>query len=319
MMDVMGNAAGGRTGLVRAALLGAVFVGTAVLATAGSDDRRGRVAGRTAPPRTFFAMRRVGAEIVEVDSGTGRVVRTIVDLGEPEPAETSGGLIDGIDLAADERAVWFSRYSREPGVVYRVRLPDGTPERVVDGHGASVSRDGRRLALIRRADLVVVDLTTGQERLFAGLVGELGGAGTVWAGDSHRLAVEILGADVSGVTIVDTQTGETTDLQPVDQPAIEYRVLSPAHRPGDGLLGVVCCHTGEIVDGEPPQSTTLVLHDPASGAEQHRIGLLAPVREIDWDQTGSHLLITDGDRVRHYHDGRFRDIPAIDDVFAVAW
>lgn len=304
--------------MVGAVLLGAVFAATAVLAVVAPDDV-GRRAGEAALPKVFFAMRRVGAQIVEVDSGTGRVLRTIVDLGDPEVVENAGGLIDGIDLAADGRTLWFSRYSREPGVVYRVRLPDGTPERVADGHGASVSPDGRRLALIRRADLVVVDLITGRERLFAGLVGELGGAGTAWAGDSRRLAVEILGADVSGVVILDTQTGESTELQPVDRPAIDYRVLAPAWRPSDGLLGVVCCHTGEIVDGEPPQSTILVFHDPASGAELHRTGLRAPARDIDWDPSGSHLLVTDGDGVRRYDDGRFSGIPSIDDVFAVAW
>ncbi|MGH9012067.1 MAG: hypothetical protein ACRDYF_19810 [Acidimicrobiia bacterium] len=155
--------------------------------------------------------------------------------------------------------------------------------------------------------------------MFAGVVGELGGVETAWAGDSRRVAVEMTGADVSVVNVVDTQTGETTDLQPVGEAAINYRVLSPAYRPSDGLLTVVCCHTGEIVEGEPPQSTTLVLHDPATGAEQSRIKLPSPARDIDWDPTGSHLLLTDGDRVRRYRDGGFSDIPNIDKVFAVAW
>lgn len=155
--------------------------------------------------------------------------------------QDTGGLIDGIDLATDGRTLWCSRLSREPGVVYRVRLPDGMPERVADGHGASISPDGRHLGLIRGADLVILDLMSHQDRRFAGFVGELGGAGTTWAGDSRRLAVQTLGADVSGVEIVDTETGATTDLQPVDQPAIEYRVFSPAYRSGHDLLSVVCC------------------------------------------------------------------------------
>jgi hypothetical protein len=269
---------------------------------------------------SFLAMRRVGAEIVEVESSTGRVVRTIVDLGgDPEAVAGSGGLIDGIDLAADGQHLYFSRYLREPGVVYRVRLPDGEHERVADGHGASVSPDGQRLALIRRADLVVRDLTTGQERVFAGVVGELGGAGTAWAGDSRRVAVEILGADVSVVNVVDTQTGETSDLQPMGLGPLEYRVISPAYRPSDGMLSVVCCHTGQIVDGEPPQSTTLVLHDFATGAERSRMELPGPARDIDWDPTGSELLLTDGDRVRRYSNGRFSDIPNINEVVAVTW
>jgi hypothetical protein len=278
------------------------------------------VAEGAGPPKTFFAMRRVGAEIVEVESSSGRVLRTIVDLGrDPDVVSSTGGLIDGVDLAADGGVLYFSRYLREPGVVYRVRLPDGKAEPVADGHGASVSPDGRRLALIRGADLVVRDLATGQERVFGGVVGELGGVGTAWGGDSRHVAVEISGADISVVNVVDTQTGETTDLQPVGEEAINYRVTSPAYRPGNGVLTVVCCHTGEIVEGEPPQSTTLVLHDPATGAEQSRIELPSPAREIDWDPTGSHLLLSNGDHVRRYCDGRFIDIPNISDVFAVAW
>ena len=305
--------------MAAAALLGAVFVGTALLAgTAPKDLRGGRRADEDTPPKTFYALRRVGAELVEVDSGSGQVVRTIIDLGAAEVAEGTGGLIDGIHLAADSRDLWFSRYLREPGVVYRLRLPDGQLERVTDGHGAAVSPDGRRLALIRQSDLVIVDLTSRQERVFAGLVGELGGAETAWAGDSRRLAVQILGADVAGAEIVDAETGETTELQPEGEAASNYRVLSPTWRPSDGLLGVVCCHTGEMVEGEPPQSTTLVLHDSA-GVEQRRIYLPGSAWDIDWDSTGSHLLTTNGDRVRHYHDGRFSDVPRIDDVFAIAW
>lgn len=265
-------------------------------------------------------MRRVGAEIVEVDTNNGRVERAIVDLGpDGEAVANTGGLIDGIDLSADRRALYFSRYSQEPGTVYRVWLPDGSPERVAEGHGASVSPDGRQLALLRGSDLVIRDLTTQQERVFGAVVGELGGSGTAWAADSRRLAVEISGADVTVVNIVDTRNGRTTDLQPVDQPAIEYRVIGPAYRPGHGLLGVVCCHDGDIVDGEPPQSMILVLHDPTNGIERSRITLPAPASDIDWDRSGSHLLLTNGDRVRHYHDGRFSDIQGVDDVFAVAW
>lgn len=273
------------------------------------------------PPGTFFAVRGVGTDIVEVDAASGRVRRTIVDLGhgDPDTVADTGGLIDGLHLSADRRVLWYSRWSSGPGSVYRVELPDGTPERVADGHGASASPDGQRLAFIRGADLVIRDLALGQERVFAGLVGDLGGVQTAWANDSRRLAVEIAGADVSGVDIVDTDTGEIVAPQPEDELAVNYRVISPRYRPSDGLLGVVCCHTGEIVDGESPQNMTLVLHDPRTGAEHSRTRLPFPTRGIDWDATGSHLLSTDGDRVEYSSRGRFRRVAEIRDIYAVAW
>lgn len=299
-------------------MLAAVFVGTAIL-TAVAPDQPGGPAARAAPPRTFFAVRRVGAEIVEIDSGTGRVVRPLVDLGGPDAAERTGGLIDGIDLAADGRALWFSRFSAEPGVVYRLMLANGQPERVTDGHGASVSPDGRYLALIRRSDVVIRDLTTAHERVFTAMAGDLGGVQTAWSDDGRHVAVEISGADVSGVEILDTVTGETVAPKPEGDSAVNYRVISPRYRPSDGLLGVVCCHDGEIVEGEPPQNTELVLHDPITGVEQSRVRLPFSAWALDWDTTGTHLLLTDGDRVHHWSGGRFRDVPEINGVYGVAW
>jgi hypothetical protein len=318
MMVPVGKAGGGRTGLVGAALLAAVFVGTAVLAAVGSDDPAGRGRRRPAFPDTFFATRRVGAEIVEVDSATGRVVRTIVDLGDPEAVGSTGGLIDGIELAADRRSLWFSRYSGEPGVVYRVGLPDGSPERVADGHGASVSADGRRLALIRRSDLVIRDLATGSEHMFPGLVGDLGGIQTAWGSDSRRLAAEISGADVTIVEIVDSETGEAQALAPAGESAINYRVITPQYESSHGQLSVVCCHTGEVIEGQVPHMN-LVLHDPTTGSENSRIKLPAPAVDTDWDSTGTHLLFTDSDRAHFFSAGQFGDIPGLNDIQAVAW
>lgn len=284
-------------------------------------DRSTRGTRAVAPPETFFAVRRLGTEIVEVESVSGQVRRTIVDLGheDPEVVASTGGLIDRLDLAADGRVLYYSRYTRGSGSVYRLSLPDGNPEMVSEGHGASVSPDARRLAFIRGPDLLIRDLASGEERVFNRLVGELGGVQAAWAKDSRRLAVEISGADVSVVNIVDTETGESVDLQPEGEAAIEYRVISPRYRPSDGMLGVVCCHNGEIVEGEPPHSMNLVLHDPTTGAEQSRMTLSVPARDTDWDASGSHLLFTDGDRVHHYSHGKFRDVPRLSDVDVVAW
>lgn len=271
-------------------------------------------------PATLFAVRRIGAEIVEVDADSGRVRRTVVDLGaDSEAVAAQGGLIDALDLAADRRVLYYSRYLPGPGSVYRVELPDGAPQRIAEGYAASVSPDGRRLALVRGTELVIRELATGQERVFHDVVGDLGAARTAWAADSRRVAVEISGADVSVVDIVETHTGEVVDLHPGGELEVDYRVISPGYRPSDGALAVVCCHDGELVEGEPPQSTELVLHDPVTGAEQSRMRLPFSAWDFDWDATGSHLLLTDGDRVHEYSAGRFRIVPSISGVYAVAW
>jgi len=312
-MEGVGTRPGRGTSFTAVALLGAVFAATAILGAVGRSDSGDN------PPEAFFALRGTGAEVVQVDSDTGEVVRSIVDLGEDDVMTNTDGLIDGIDLAADGGTLWFSRYLQEPGVVYRVRLPDGHPERVTEGHGASVSPDGRNLALIRRTDVVIRNLITGQERVFRGVLGELGGSATAWAVDGNRLALEVAGADVSGVDLLDPATGEQTSLQPVGLPAENYWVTSPVFRASDGLLGVLCCYSGEVVEGDPPAETKVALHDPMTGAEQSWFRLPVPAGDIDWDTTGSHLLISSGGRVLRYHDGRFLEIPRIRDVFAVAW
>jgi hypothetical protein len=298
------------------------FALIAVAASCNATDGRADPTGiRTADrPETFFAVRRIGAEIVEVGSDSGRVRRTVVDLGaDSEAVSASGGLIDALDLPADRRSLYYSRSLPGPGAVYRIALPDGAPERITEGYAVSVSPDGSRLALVRGSGLVIRELATGHEGVIHGVVGELGAARTAWAADSRRLAVEISGADVSVVDIVDTDTGEVTDLHPVGETEINYRVMSPAFRPSDGTLAVVCCHDGDLVEGEPPQNRELVLHDSRTGVERSRIRLPFSAWGLDWDAGGSVLLLTDGDRVHQYHGDRFRTVPSITDVYAAAW
>ena len=54
------------------------------------------------------------------------------------------------------------------------------------------------------------------------------------------------------------------------------------------------------------------------GQRRTRMTLSLPARDTDWDASGSQLLFTDGDRVHHYGDGKFRAIPRLNDVDAVA-
>lgn len=73
----------------------------------GSPDAR-RV--EASPPETLFAVRDHRTEIVEVHTATGRVERTVVDLGYTEPPGDSGSdsntYIESIDLSPDRRALY---------------------------------------------------------------------------------------------------------------------------------------------------------------------------------------------------------------------
>ena len=305
---------------VRAVMIPLALVAGPASCTTAQDGAGPPGTGSAGGPETFFAVRRIGVEIVEVDSDSGRVRRTVVDLGaNSEVVSATGGLIDALDLPADRRALFYSRSLPGPGSVFRIELPDGAPERIAEGYAASVSPDGRRLALVRGTELVIREVESGQERGFPDVVGELGAARTAWSADSRRVAVEISGADVSVVDMVDADTGEVTDLHPLGELEVNYRVIAPGYRPSERVLAVVCCHDGELVGGEPPQNTELVLHDPRTGAERSRMGLPFSAWDFDWDASGSVLLFTDGDRVHRYSGGRFRTVPAVHDVYALAW
>ncbi len=134
-------------------------------------------------PETFLAVRDVGTEIVEVETATGRVRRTVVDYGPYRESETNTS-IESLDISPDGSTLYYGTlYQPAVGSIYRLQLPDGEPERVGDGRGPSVSADGRRLAFVLGSSIHIRDLRTGQDQVFRDMTG-IGGGCTSWAGDS---------------------------------------------------------------------------------------------------------------------------------------
>ena len=99
-----------------------------------------------------------------------------------------------------------------------------------------------------------------------------------------------------------------------------YTAYAPRYRHTDGLLAVVCCTSTEDSPDAPARSPRLVLHDPLTGKEKERITLPFWPREIDYDPSGSNLLLADPDgRVQRHHNGRFDAIPDLTAVDRVGW
>jgi hypothetical protein len=284
--------------------------------TAPTSASTASSASTPSPPGTFFAVLGFDTKIVEVATATGKMTRTVVDLADSGKVPAPGASIDSLDVAPDRETLYFGVGLAGP--LYRLELPDGSPERIGDGNGITVSPDGRRLVFARRRDLVVRHLPGGQEKVFEGLIGDLGGRPVSWAGDSQTLAVEIDGADVTHVILLDTDTGETTELKPRAGDPRDYTPEGPWFR-SDGLLAVVCCSSGEIDPNAPPATPEVVLHDPATGEERDRSPLQLRAWGYDYDPSGTDQLLTSDDAIYRQSHGEITRIPNIAGARLAVW
>lgn len=166
---------------VRAAFFVAVLVAFTGCSDGGDDPRAepGDQGKTEAPgaaidvggaPRSFYAVWDHGTEIVEVETATGRVVRTVIDVGPYRQPRADGGeepntSVSELDLAPDGRTLWYSTGPPfRNGSVFQLALPEGTPEQMAVGHDPSVSPDGRRLAWVDGTTIRIRDLGGGTEQ-----------------------------------------------------------------------------------------------------------------------------------------------------------
>lgn len=207
--------------------------GVAPLATATT------VAAADLPP---FLVAADEKRLVVLDSGTGRIVRTLVQL-PPDPAEPVEECCDhvgDIALSPDGATVYYHLVG-EPGAgqIWRVPVEGGEPEPVAtNAADPAVSPDGKRLAYTR-GDLVVRELATGEERTLAAEGYYV--TGPAWAPDSRRVAYSVdVDARPGGVHLLDTATARSlTDARPVP--------VSPHQDRPDVFVGAWRGATGELV------------------------------------------------------------------------
>lgn len=297
------------------------FVMAAVLGGCDpSPPNNRRAAKAPSPPGTFFAVLGFERRIVEVSTATGEVVRTVVDLPDPgTPAGAEEPAIDSLTIDTDRTTLWFGLgWTGGSRPLYRMTLPVGPPARIGEGEGVTISPDGQRLAFSLRRDLVVRHFPDGDEKVFDGFIGELGGRPVSWAADSRTLAVEIDGADVTSVVILGTVTGATTELKPRTGDAIDYTPQEPWFRRPDGLLAVACCTSG-VIDPENPQPAELVVHDPTTGDERERSPLEPQAGGYDYDPSGIHQLLVSADAVYRRANGELTRIPRIAGARLAVW
>lgn len=303
-------------------------ISTSAAACDETQERRRAVAEAReddSTPAVFYAVRDYSTEIVEVDTATGKVRRTLVDFGPPDAPqprdEYPATRIETIDLSADGKTLYFGVFSRADRYsVYRLALPDGEPERMRAGRGPSVSPDGARLAFADESSrLHVQDLATGQTEIFEGVFGDFGGYTTAWDADSRWVAFESESAHSFSPGIVDTTTGTIVDPEPAGgAPAGGYYGYASRFRPADGFLAVLCC----LNDQSPYESLpepSIVFHDPATGKERERLNLPFFAAEFDYDPSGAHLLVLSGGRVYRHQAGEFPRVPDVAEVDLVAW
>jgi hypothetical protein len=224
--------------------------------------------------------------LVVLDSTTGRVLRTLVQLppdnGEPECC----GHIASIAVTPDGRTAFYEQ-AQDPGEIWRVPTAGGEPARVaVAASRPAISPDGRFLAHVSQrggtAGVVVTDLVSGAERRFPSQSPALPGF-LEWAPDSQRLALNI----ADELRLVDTATERPLEeAQPIVVPRTSDRpsAVVGAWRGTTGELVVIryCCYP------ELSSSAELVAWKDGRVVSTSSVG--APLFDIDYDATGAYRL-----------------------------
>ncbi len=280
-------------------------------------------------PETFLAVRDHATELVVVETATGTVLRTLVDLGDfpaggTEEEKNFWPYFDGVALSPDGDTAFYSVGPEPaPSTLYRVAVAGGAPERIGDGAHPQVSPDGRYLAWAVGPiqSIAVRDLGTGETHMVEPSQGfdQFPGA-LAWAPTSRHLAFESRTTGPSDV-------GNASRIRVVDavtaRRMAESRVL--AAEPGrslhlvgfrafDGLLGVL--ESAPEADG----GETFAVRDPDGGAVRGRLDLPFTATAAVYDRSGRHQLFVDQDGAVHRRSGGpFTAIPDVRDVSLVAW
>jgi hypothetical protein len=273
-------------------------------------------------PATFLAVRdRI--RLVVVDTATGEDQQVLFELPEePSLPEYERQVFAGISLSADgQTAVFSAGPRREPELrlIYRVPVAGGPAEQIAVGSSPSVSPDGRRLAYITEETVVIQDLATGATRRIPQASADAipYPLAVEWAADSRQIVLESQWEHSLRLLDADTAAHQSDGRPLGDSPPKSDYWLAGV-RASDGLVAALLSYWKPETDvGQA--SRTMVLLNPATGAEHSRTELPVAAWDADLDASGRHqlLLAEDNSVYRSSGDGFVRIASAGADL--IAW
>lgn len=289
----------------------------------GPDTTVASTATSSPRPETFLAVRDHGTDLVVVETATGEVRRTLVDLGpsaapdDDDPIGSSS--IDGLTVSPDGKTAWYSTGPEPaPGNLYRISTEGGEPEFIANGMHPQVSPDGLYLAWVNGpiSSIAIQDLETGTTRLLEPGVGYDGYPSRLFWTDHTAVAFESGGirtGDATRIRVVDA-TAKSLDGSRVVAAEPGRSLHLTGYRAFDGLLGVL-----ETLP-EEEGSTRFSVRHRATGEVKGTLDLPFTATSSVYDRSGRHqLFVSEDGEVLRRSGGGFTTVLRLGGVSLVAW
>jgi eukaryotic-like serine/threonine-protein kinase len=288
-----------RTARIAVLLVGAIAAGTAALYTIGHSPRDTTLPVELAATQltnyaghqNFAAIAPDGRSFAFVSDheGTPDIFLRQVSGGEPVRLTKDDAEESDIAFAPDGDSLFFSRRDGAAEAIFRIGLLGGQPRKIVGGHSAAVSPDGKTLAYMvteqpGTESITISALDGSQKRVVAEHVPWFPRVRPTWSPDGRRIAYSRGGLFApTNLFVIDLEAGRerqaTTMTRPgqnVGQPAwlpdnrrviVPYSLQSGALKAQD--LAVI-----DTVDGSISRLTTTIndsFVDPSASADGMRL------------------------------------------------
>jgi serine/threonine-protein kinase len=212
---------------------------------------------------------------------TGEYLIWLKDVSEGTEVRLAGPLepeFPTLDFfSSDSRYVYYTQVPKGHGLSHLFRIPviGGQPRPVVEGYGARMSPDGKRLLFLKDGKLLVSNADGGEARQLAG--GDIEG-GAAWSEDGRS----ILAQRPRSLFVVDVDSGREQEVSTL--PAeYEFAGVGPARRPQSDVAAVVFRASGD--------TSVVSTVDLANGATRVLEGSWQFVQAVQWLPDGDALIV----------------------------